>query len=382
MRKVKYVKRRQRSIAVLLASLVLLVGAAGYIGSHLASTTTRDYKGDGNGQVELITVADGQTLSELGPILKERGIIANESVFQTATFNNPAASNFKPGVYKLEHEMSVKSALDALLNPDNKVQPLTINGGDTLLDVNVVAGDVRFGIYSKISEVTCSGGTENCITVEELQKEASSADLQTLGVPSWAMEPVTRRGNDPKRLEGLIAPGEYIVDPRMSAKDVLKDLITKSAKTFADTNIEARAQAIDLSPYELLTAASLVEREAPGDAFDKVARVILNRLHKPMKLEFDSTVNYDLPTVEVATTDEDRKRQTPWNTYAKEGLPETPIAAASLKAIAAMENPAEGNWLFFVAVDKTGKTVFTDTYDQHLDAVEQSQRNGVLDSNR
>ena len=108
----------------------------------------------------------------------------------------------------------------------------------------------------------------------------------------------------------------------------------------------------------MINAASLVEREAPAGEFDKVARVILNRLKAPMKLEFDSTVNYGLTSQEVATTDEDRKRVTPWNTYAKEGLPDTPIASPSIQAIEAVENPAQGNWLFFVTIDKKGTTVF------------------------
>ncbi|MEF3088107.1 endolytic transglycosylase MltG, partial [Bacillus altitudinis] len=80
---------------------------------------------------------------------------------------------------------------------------------------------------------------------------------------------------------------------------------------------------VGLNPYDMLVAASLVEREAPEGDFDKVARVILNRLAEKQKLEFDSTVNYDLSEVEVATTDADRNRPTPWNTYAKGGLPET-----------------------------------------------------------
>ncbi|HKM24428.1 MAG TPA: endolytic transglycosylase MltG, partial [Corynebacterium sp.] len=131
-----------------------------------------------------------------------------------------------------------------------------------------------------------------------------------------------------------------------------------------------------------LTAASLVEREAPAGDFDKVARVILNRLEEPMRLEFDSTVNYGLPDVEVATTDEDRATVTPWNTYAKDGLPETPIAAASMEAITAMENPADGNWLFFVTVDQDGTTVFNDTFEEHLADVQQALESGVLDTNR
>lgn len=101
-----------------------------------------------------------------------------------------------------------------------------------------------------------------------------------------------------------------------------------------------------------------------------------------MRLEFDSTVNYDLPTVEVATGDSARQRVTPWNTYAKDGLPDTPIASPSLDAITAMENPAEGNWLFFVTIDDDGTTVFNDTFEQHLEDTQRAYESGILDSRR
>lgn len=378
----KYVKRRQRGAAVILASLVLLIGSMVHIGVSFLTSDVSDYKGTGNGVVQLVTIQEGATISELGPELEQRNIVASDKVFQTAAYANPNAGNIKPGVYRLQEEMSATSAVAALLDPANLVEALAIAGGATLMDVKVVAGEVRTGIYSQISNVTCNEGSVNCVSVEDLQHVAANTDPRKLGVPEWAIANVEARGNDPRRLEGLIVPGEYVVDPESDAEAILTDLITRSATAFAETDIEARAQAIGLSPYELLVAASLVEREAPAGDFDKVARVILNRLHKPMKLEFDSTVNYDLTDVEVATTDEDRARQTPWNTYAKEGLPETPIAAASVTAVEAMENPAEGNWLFFVTVDKQGTTIFTDTYDQHLKAVDDSINNGVLDSNR
>ena len=144
----------------------------------------------------------------------------------------------------------------------------------------------------------------------------------------------------------------------------------------------ASADMVGLSPYELITAASLIQMESPDGDFDKVARVILNRLDEPMQLQFDSTVNYDLPDQEIATTDEDRARKTAWNTYAKEGLPETPIASPSIEAIRAMENPADGTWLYFVTVDKEGNTVFSTTFEEHEAAIDESRSNGVLDSNR
>lgn len=99
-------------------------------------------------------------------------------------------------------------------------------------------------------------------------------------------------------------------------------------------------------------------------------------------MQFDSTVNYDLEDQEIATTDEDRARVTAWNTYAKDGLPDTPIASPSIEAITAMENPAEGPWLYFVTVDKDGRTVFTTTFEEHQVAIQESIANGVLDSNR
>ena len=215
-----------------------------------------------------------------------------------------------------------------------------------------------------------------------MQNVAATTDPAELGVPDWALDAVRAHNGDPRRLEGLIVPGQYMVNPDHDARAVLTDLITKSATAYNNTGIVERAQGVGLSPYQLITAASLVEREAPAGEFDKVARVILNRLKAPMKLEFDSTVNYGLTSQEVATTDEDRKRVTPWNTYAKEGLPDTPIASPSIQAIEAVENPAQGNWLFFVTIDKKGTTVFNDTYEAHLRDTQQAISNGVLDSNR
>ena len=355
-----YVKRRQRGLAVLIASLLLIIFTIIYVASQRVFPTgnSTDYEGNGNGVVQMVEIKEGSTVSELGPELVNRGIVKSNSAFQTAANSSTKASAIEPGFYRLQGEMSAAAAIAALVNPANKVEALDIVGGATLMDINVVGGQTRYGIYSQISKVTCYEGSRNCI------------------------DAVRAHNGDPRRLEGLIVPGQYMVNPDHDARAVLTDLITKSATAYNNTGIVERAQGVGLSPYQLITAASLVEREAPAGEFDKVARVILNRLKAPMKLEFDSTVNYGLTSQEVATTDEDRKRVTPWNTYAKEGLPDTPIASPSIQAIEAVENPAQGNWLFFVTIDKKGTTVFNDTYEAHLRDTQQAISNGVLDSNR
>lgn len=375
----KYVKRRQRGIAVVIASIIVILGALIYIGFRLGNTSA-DYEGTGNGTTQLVEVPEGSSMSELGPALVEKNVVKTQDAFDSAASMNHSASQIQPGFYRLQEEMSADAAVEALLDENNRVDMLEVQGGATLEDVKVVGGDVRYGIYSLISEVSCNDGS--CLKKEDLEKVAAETDPAELGAPEWALDAINKRGNDPKRIEGLIAPGQYVLDPNMEAKDILKDLITRSTKRYNETNIEERAKAIGLSPYELLTSASLVEREAPAGEFDKVARVILNRLDEPMRLEFDSTVNYGLEDVELATTDEARGEKTPWNTYAKEGLPDTPIASPSDDAIKAMEEPAEGNWKFFVTVDQEGTTVFSDTYDEHLGRVDDAIRSGVLDSKR
>ena len=375
----KYVKRRQRGIAVVIASIIVILGALIYIGFRLGNTSA-DYEGTGNGTTQLVEVPEGSSMSELGPALVEKNVVKTQDAFDSAASMNHSASQIQPGFYRLQEEMSADAAVEALLDENNRVDMLEVQGGATLEDVKVVGGDVRYGIYSLISEVSCNDGS--CLKKEDLEKVAAETDPAELGAPEWALDAINKRGNDPKRIEGLIAPGQYVLDPNMEAKDILKDLITRSTKRYNETNIEERAKAIGLTPYELLTSASLVEREAPAGEFDKVARVILNRLDEPMRLEFDSTVNYGLEDVELATTDEARGEKTPWNTYAKEGLPDTPIASPSDDAIKAMEEPAEGNWKFFVTVDEEGTTVFSDTYDEHLGRVDDAIRSGVLDSKR
>ncbi|MCQ9676240.1 endolytic transglycosylase MltG [Corynebacterium sp. BF-R-2] len=376
-----HVKRRQRGLAVLIASLVLIIGALGYIGFRLlGGGSSLDYEGQGNGVVQLVEVPEGSSMSHLAPELAERNVVKTAEAFSSAANSNPRASQVKPGFYRLQEEMSAKSAVEALLDDANMVDLLDVQGGATLSDVNVLGGDVRYGIYSLISQVSCKEG--GCVSAEELEKIAATVDPAELGAPEWALDAVRARGEDPKRLEGLIAPGQYVLDPNMDAQEILTDLISRSTKKYNDTNIVERAEAVGLSPYELLTSASLVERESPAGEFDKVARVILNRLDEPMRLELDSTVNYGLEDVELATTDDDRGRETPWNTYAKDGLPDTPIASPSNEAIEAMENPVEGNWLFFVTVDSQGTTVFTDNYDEHLANVDEAVRSGILDSQR
>jgi peptidoglycan lytic transglycosylase G len=253
---------------------------------------------------------------------------------------------------------------------------------DDVQDVKTNA--VTDGIFSLISRATCVNldGRRRCASVDDLRETASSADLGALSVPGWAIDPAKAMGKDHRRLEGLIPPGTWNIDPAASPIDILSTLVNAGTLRYAQQGLLDSASLLGLSPYQVLTVASLVQREAKPHDFDKVARVIYNRLHEHRNLEFDSTVNYPLDRQEVATTDADRAQRTPWNTYVTEGLPATPICSPGEPALTAAAHPAAGDWLFFVTVDLQGTTLFTRDYPQHLANIELAKHNGVLDSAR
>ena len=375
----KFRRRRQMAAALAIALVVLLVGTCAYVWYQRDVVAVRDYEGEGNGNVVMVRVSPGDSVDSLAEQLVEKDVVGSRRALMSAAERKDP--ELQAGYYPLQEQMSADKALEWLSSDDRRRGVVDIPNGLTLQDVKVVDGDNRKGIFTLVSEQTCQD-EHTCVSTEDLQKAAAQTPPEQLEIADWALDKVNARGDDPKRIEGLISPGVHLCDPTCSPEEILKSLLKTSKEQYENTGLLSSAEKVGLSPYDMLVAASLVEREAPEGDFDKVARVILNRLDVNQKLEFDSTVNYDLSEVEVATTDEDRKRPTPWNTYAKEGLPDTPISSPGLQALHAIENPAEGDWLYFVTVDRDGRTVFNRDFDAHERAIEESRRNGVLDSNR
>jgi UPF0755 protein len=343
-----------------------------------------DFTGDGVNDV-VIQIHDGDSTTAIGKTLEDRKVVATVAAFVDAAKGNTAISSIQPGFYKVRTEIPASNAVSRLADPQNRVGKLVIPEGRQLDDVSdVKTNAVTDGIFSLISKATCVNldGDRRCVAVDDLKKAAGTAEPSALSVPEWAINAVDAMGNDHRRLEGLIAPGTWNIDPSASAQDTLSTLIGASATQYAQGGLLDTAKSMNMSPYQILTVGSLVQRESKPDDFAKVARVIYNRLHENRTLEFDSTVNYPLDRIEVATTDADRAQATSWNTYVRPGLPATPICSPGQPALAAAEQPAPGDWLYFVTIDMQGTTLFTRDYEQHLANIELARRNGVLDSAR
>jgi UPF0755 protein len=369
-----------RRAGVLVLAVLLLVGVIAGGGWYLATSmfSTPDFEGPGTGDV-VVRVREGDTTTQIGAMLAASGVVAAAASFTEAAAQDDRIRSVQPGYYQLRSQMSGESAVALLLDPAARVGQLEIRGGVQLDDTRAPDGTVAPGVLSLISQATCAtvDGTRRCVSVEELRATMAGTDPAELGVPAWALEEVGRA--DPvRRLEGLLVPGRYDVAPGTPAVDVLRGLLATSAARLEATGLVSGARSIGSTPYQVLTIASLVEKEAITPDMPKVARVIYNRLGAGQRLELDSMVNYPLDLQALRTTAEDRARPGPYNSYAIAGLPPTPIAAPGREAIAAALAPEPGPWFFFVRCRTDGTSCFAETFAEHTANVAAARASGAF----
>jgi peptidoglycan lytic transglycosylase G len=378
-------RRRRYAGRIFAGVLVVVLVAAVFFGSrlwHAVFGAGDDYTGGGKRDI-VIQIQDGDSTTAVGRTLQNQGVVATVRAFVNAAHGNSKINSIQPGFYQMRTEIPAANAVARLADPNNRVGRLVIPEGRQLDDTtDMKTNVVTPGILSLISRATCVDldGNKRCVSVDDLRAVASKTAPAVLSVPAWAIEPVTELGKDHRRLEGLIAPGTFNVDPSASAESILANLVSAGAVEYAKSGLVDTAQTMHLSPYDILVVASLVQQEASSQDFPKVAQVIYNRLHDHHTLEFDSSVNYPLDRREVATSDADRAQRTPWNTYVSQGLPATAICSPGVDALHAAEHPEPGDWLYFVTIDTQGTTLFTRDYKQHLANIELAKHNGVLDS--
>jgi UPF0755 protein len=378
--------RRKRRTGTLVAVVVLLVlGGGVFLGGRallgglgIGGSTASDYSGGGLADV-VVRVAAGDSTSAIAKTLVDDGVVSSVPAFTRAASGNAGISAIQPGYYKLRTQIPGSDAVSRLLASDSRVGNLVIPEGVQLDDVTGASGTVTDGILTRMQKASCVDldGTRTCTSLDDLRSVASTGNLAALGVPTWATAEVAAATVPGKRLEGLIRPGSYDLEPGAPAQQQLTKVVTASAASFESLGLP-RSTVGGLTPYQVLVTASLVQREALPADFAKVSRVVYNRLAVNQKLEFDSTVNYPLDVQAIATTAADRGTVTPWNTYASPGLPATPISAPSDDALTAAEQPADGTWLYFVTIDTRGTTVFSDTFPEHQAAIARAQANGVF----
>lgn len=340
--------RRRRGLAVLV--VLGLLAAIGYGGARLYDSAfgVPDYAGRGSGQV-LVQVQPGDSAADIGAALLGKEVVKSVKAFTRAAAKDDRSRGIQPGYYQLRLRMSGAAALALLLDPASRVRGR----------VTVPEGLPLSKVVDRLVRDT---------ELERADVVAALANPAVLGLPSWARN----------RPEGFLFPATYDVEPGSGAVDALQQMTQKFAEVAAALDLEARAAALGLTPYQAVVVASLVEAETHVDGDRaKVARVVLNRLAKGMPLQFDSTINYVRTERKARLSLSDLKQESPYNTYQHTGLPPTPINAPGEASLEAALGPAAGDWLYFVVVSKDGTSLFTGDYQEFLRAKAKAKREGV-----
>jgi UPF0755 protein len=313
----------------------LIAGLVAVVVVGLGWFVLQVYPIGGSGREVIITVHSGDSIASIASELHTKGVISSAFAFRldSLIFGAPIVV---PGSYELRQGSSfaqVRSILGALPN----VHVVVVNPGLTLHEVALnVAQD-----------------TNNAFGVEFLA-DAKAAAATNAYHPNGS-------------LEGLIGPGQYLISPKESPAQLLEAMQRSFEREASRAGFSSTTTLNGLNAYQLLTAASIVEKEGYY-AFNmpKVARVIFNRLSHGSALQMDATVLYYFQQDGGTVTHAMLQTPTPYNTYLNPGLTPTPICTVSLTALNAVLHAPEGPWLYFTVVDKKGTEAFSTTFAQQL----------------
>ena len=319
------------------------------------------------GEPVSFTVAEGETVNEIGARLEATGVISDAGVFSWYV-DEKGGLEPEAGLYRVVPGAHLGDVLGVLrTSPNETYQRVTFPEGFT---VEQIADRLE----------------------SEIDNLSATAFLELAGDPTRR---VPWRPADMSSLEGLLFPDTYQVSNADNEGQVIERMIELMERVALQEELELRSSALGISPYEALIIASMIEREAKVEG-DRalIARVIYNRLELGMNLEIDATLYYGSATDTPFSLL--KARDFPYNTYIYAGLPPTPIANPGRASIRAALNPAPNpssgneicdvledptvgcNYLYYVLADDDGSHAFAVTYDQHLANVDRARIRGLL----
>jgi UPF0755 protein len=321
--------------------LLLVAGVLGAIYIIYAAATGGELEqaSESPARVEVIK---GDTLSSVAEKLKRAGVIDSVFMFKMEARVGGYGTEIKTGEYTFA--------------PDT--------------DSDIILQKLTAGQAAPTLEITVPEGLD----IEETAREVAGQS----GVSAAAFEEAARRTDygygfleDPEveSTEGFLFPKQYEFEEGTKAPQMVIRMLEQYLLETQTLDISGAKERLNLSEYDLVIVASLIEKEAASpEERPLVASVIYNRLRKDMPLQIDATVLYalDRPKEELALAD--LKIDSPYNTYENAGLPPGPICSPSRQSLEAALNPAETDYLYYVLKAGGEEHVFTSNYNEFLAA--------------
>ncbi len=300
------------------------------------------FHGDGTGRVQ-VTIPKGSSVSEVGDMLSDKGVIDNSTLFQVRVTLAGKRSEIYSGHFALSHGMSYGAAIDALSTPPVK----------------------------RTVTVTIPEGYTRSQAAQLVEEDGVPGSYTKATVRSNYLNPADYGGKGAKDLEGFLFPDTFELKPSASVADLVQLQLQDFKRRLEGVNMKY-ARSKNLTTFDVLTIASMVEREAgvPGQYKD-VASVVYNRLHEGMPLGIDATIRFATGNYTKPLTESELAIDSPYNTRTNVGLPPGPINSPGLEAIEAAAHPAKTDYLFYVTTPNAcGKLTFAKTEAEFEAAVD------------
>ena len=289
----------------------------------------------------------------------EKGLIVSSASFKIYVDFVGKANSLKAGTYRLSKNMTIPEIVDVLTegNPMRQTTRLVVTEGKTVEEIAAILRD------SKEITTDPEAFLALCRDSATFSKYPFIAELPNAGERRYV-------------LEGYLFPDTYDVYVDSAPEEILDKMLTRYYEIYSGEWVD-RAQELGLSRDQVMTLASIIEREAGDkDDFTKVSAVFHNRLQKGMKLESCATLNYITGQDRYTFSADEMAIVSPYNTYLNEGLPIGPIGNPGATAIYAALYPDEEflaeDYLYFCNANpkETRKLVFSKTYEEHKANVE------------
>ncbi|HHX45414.1 MAG TPA: endolytic transglycosylase MltG [Chloroflexi bacterium] len=306
------------------------------------------------------TIEPGDTVAQVADELERLGLITDAGVFRRLLQYHGADSNIEAGVFVLRPNMAMREIMEELQHGRLATTTVTVLEGWR-------------------AEETAAALEQAGIVSAEAFMQVVRGGAQAVDAERYAFLRDRPEGS-PTDLEGYLFPDTYQFPQESDAVRVVETMLQNWDQRVSE-DLREKAQARGMTLYEVLTLASIVEREAVVDEErPRIAGVYLNRLEADMRLEADPTVQYALGLdAETGrwwtplTIDQVQNTDSPYNTYRVGGLPPGPICNPGLASIQAVLNPEPTDYLYFVAnkVAGDGSHVFALTFDEHVANIQQ-----------
>ncbi len=333
-------RRRRRSVGGRLIGLFALAVLAVVVTGALMLFQPF---GSAEGAPVRVTIPPGSSAREIGDQLASAGVVDSGFLFSVRATLAGKRENLRSGSYALREDMTYGRAIAALSSKaEVTTKPATVK-------ITIPEGRSR----REIAPIAERAG----LTGDYLQ--ASKRFKGALNPFRYGAPQGTRS------LEGFLFPATYELRARAPARDLVERQLQAFRDNFASVDLD-RARRKNLTAYEVLIIASMVEREAQLEKERRlISAVIYNRLKDGIPLGIDATTRYALNKPSGALTRSELESDSPYNTRKRAGLPPTPIGNPGMASIRAAARPANVSFRYFVVKPGTcGEHAFSDTIEQ------------------